>query len=77
MNDFEKFPDDELCILRSELLHSGLDSFQIAELLAGFLVQRGYGVSNEGAREAAVYLEARGCALLCLQAELEKIAYFM
>jgi hypothetical protein len=77
MKDFEKFPDDELCILRSELLHAGLDSFQVAELLAGFLVQRGYGVSNEGARQAGVYLEARGCTLPCLQEELEKIAYFM
>jgi hypothetical protein len=77
MNGFEKFPDDELCLLRKELLHAGLDSFQVADLLAGFLVQRGYGVSNEQARNAAVFIEARGCTLPCLQAELEKLAFVM
>ncbi len=77
MNAFEKFPDDELCLLRNELLHAGLDSFQVADLLAGFLVQRGYGVSNEQARSAAVLIESQGCTLPCLQAELEKLAFVM
>ena len=77
MMDFEKFTDDDLCCLRNELLHSGLDSFQVADLLAGFLAQRGYGVSNEQARAAAVYLEARGCTLPYLQEQLEKLAFVM
>ena len=77
MEDFEKFPDEELCMLRTELLRSGLDSFQVAELLAGFLGQRGYGVSSEEARVAAAHIEASGCALPCLQEELEKLAFIM
>jgi hypothetical protein len=77
MTRFEKFPDDELFLLRNELLHSGLDSFQVADLLAGFLVQRGYGVSNEQARTAAVLIGSEGCTLPCLQAELEKLAFVM
>jgi hypothetical protein len=77
MKDFEKFPDEELGLLRTELLQSGFDSFQAGELLTGFLVQRGYGVSSEEARDAAAHIEAQGCALPCLQEELEKLAYFM
>ncbi len=77
MKDFEKFPDEELCILRNELKRAGLDSFQIAELLAGFLVQRGYGVSSEEVRAAAACIEASGCALPRLQEELEKLAFVM
>jgi hypothetical protein len=77
MKDFEKFPADQLCLLRTDLLIAGLDSFQIAELLSGFLIQRGYGVSSEAAREAAAHIEARRCALPCLQEELEKLALFM
>lgn len=77
MNDFEKFPDEELGILRTELKHAGLDTFQVAELLAGFLSQRGYGVSNENARAAVAHIEAGGCTLPCLQEELEKLAFVM
>ena len=77
MKDFEKFPDEELSILRNELKGAGLDSFQIADLLAGFLAQRGYGVSTDQARAAAACIEASGCALPCLQEELEKLAFVM
>ena len=77
MKDFEKFPEDQLSLLKSELQQAGLDCFQVAELLAGFLVQRGYGVSGEEARAAAAHIEASGCALPCLQEELEKLASFM
>ena len=75
--DFEKFPDEQLSALRSDLQQAGLDSFQIAELLAGFLAQRGYGVSNERARAAVAEIDAFGCTLPCLQEELEKIAFMM
>jgi hypothetical protein len=77
MKDFEKFKEDELNYLRAELLRSGLDSFQVGELLAAFLVQRGYGVSSDDARSAVAHIEASGCALPCLQEELEKLAFFM
>jgi hypothetical protein len=77
MNVFEKFPEDQLNCLRAELLHAGLDSFQVAELLAGFLTQRGYGVSSEEARSVAPHIGANGCALPSLQEHLEKLAYVM
>ena len=77
MKDFEKFPADDLSLLRTELLCAGLDSFQVAELIAGFLAQRGYGVSTDQAREAAAHISAGGCALICLQEQLEKLAYIM
>ncbi len=77
MNDFQKFPADELKTLRDELRHSGLDSFQSAELLAAFLVQHGYGVSTHDARHAAARMEQAGFALPHLQEELEKLAWVM
>jgi hypothetical protein len=77
MMDFEKFPADDLKDLRAELLAAGLDSFQVAELIAGFLNQRGYGVSTDDARAAAALLGASGCAILSLQEQLEKLAYTM
>jgi DNA repair protein RadC len=77
MNSFERFSADDLKALREELLQSGLDSFQSAELLAGFLSVRGYGVSNVEARTAAGRIEARGCSIPKLQEELEKLAFVM
>jgi len=77
MKDFEKFKADELTHLRAELQRSGLDSFQVAELLSAFLSERGYGVSSDDARSAAAHIEASGCALPCLQEELEKLAFVM
>lgn len=75
--DFQKFAAEELKTLRDELRQSGLDSFQCADLLTGFLAQHGYGVSTVDARTAALRLET-GCGTIpCLQAELEKIALFM
>lgn len=77
MSAFEKFKSEDLYTLRAELLQSGLDSFQVAELLAGFLAQHGYGVSNDEARHAAARIESVGCSLPCLQEELEKLAFVM
>ncbi len=42
----EKFSARELLNLRNELLQSGIDSWQAAEVLSGFLTGRGYGVSS-------------------------------
>jgi len=77
MSAFEKFPTNDLTLLRIELLRAGLDSFQTADLLSGFLAQRGYGVSSDEARDAGIHIEAAGCTLPCLQEQLEKLAVFM
>jgi hypothetical protein len=77
MMGFERFSADDLALLRMDLQRSGLDSFQVAELFAGFLSQRGYGVSNDAAREAVSQLGTRGCTLPCLQEDLERLAYIM
>jgi hypothetical protein len=74
MRSFEQFSQNELRNLREELRQSGLDSFQLADLLAAFLSQHGYGVSPLEARDAAGRIEQVGFALPPLQKELEKIA---
>ena len=73
----EKFNLTDLSSLREELLQSGLDSWQAAELIGAFLVGRGYGVSNHAARSAATRIESVGCSLKCMQEELEKLALVM
>lgn len=77
MNGFEKFAPHELKTLHDELRQSGLDSFQVAELLSAFLVQHGYGVSTVQARSAASSMEVVSCTLPRLQEELEKLAQVM
>jgi hypothetical protein len=73
----EKFSKDDLLGLRQELMRSGLDSWQAAELICAFLADRGYGVSTAAARKAVFRMESFGCSLACLQNELEKIAQVM
>jgi hypothetical protein len=73
----EKFSVRELLNLRNELLQSGIDSWQAAEVLSGFLTGRGYGVSAEHARNAIARLEGVGCKLDCMQQELENLAFVM
>jgi hypothetical protein len=73
----ERFADADLHGLREELLQSGLDSWQAADLISSFLASRGYGVSKQDARTAAFRMEAIACSLGCLQEELEKIAQVM
>jgi hypothetical protein len=75
--NIEKFGDADLAGLREDLLKSGLDSWQAADLISSFLVARGYGVSTQDARKAAFRMESIGCSLRCLQEELEKIAQMM
>ena len=72
----EKFTASDLTALRSDLLQSGVDSFQAAELVANFLSGRGYGVSNDEARGVASAIEGVGCTVECIQAELERVAHF-
>jgi hypothetical protein len=73
----ERFADTDLTGLREELMKSGLDSWQAAELISSFLTARGYGVSTAEARKAVFRMESIGCSLRCLQEELEKIAQMM
>jgi hypothetical protein len=73
----EQFGEADLSGLREDLMKSGLDSWQAADLISSFLSARGYGVSTQDARKAAFRMETFGCSLRCLQEELEKIAQFM
>jgi hypothetical protein len=73
----EKFTVPELTALRNELVQGGLDAMQAAELLQIFLTGRGYGVSNEAARDAVCRMEGAGCALDVMQRELEGLALVM
>ena len=78
MNDFEKFPADELKTLRDELRQSGLDSFQSAELLAAFLAPAWLWrlqLTRPATQPPAWNKPA--FALPHLQEELEKLAWVM
>lgn len=72
----EKFNATDLFALRSDLLQSGTDSFQAAELVTSFLSGRGYGISNAEARGVASNIDDVGCTVERIQAELERVAYF-
>jgi hypothetical protein len=73
----EKFTATDLSSLREELMQSGLDSWQAAELISSFLNVRGYGVSNHAARGVAWRIESLNCSLKSMQEELEKLALVM
>lgn len=73
----EKFPATELSGLREDLLQAGLDSRQVAELIRGFLTERGYGVSVDDARSAATNVEVLFGSLQRMQETLERVAVLM
>jgi len=73
----EKFPAMELSGLREDLLQGGLDSRQVAELIRGFLTERGYGVSFDDARSVATAIAVRSGSLQGMQETLEKVAVLM
>lgn len=73
----ERFAANELTNLRDELMRSGIDVWQAAEVLSAFLAGRGYGVTPEQARDAVVRLEGAGCSHECMQSELERVALVM
>lgn len=75
-NRIEKFPVTELAGLRTELLQSGMDSWQAAELVTTFLSGRGYGADPEMVRGLVQRLEG-GCSLEIMQQELERAAFVM
>jgi hypothetical protein len=71
----EKFTATDLSSLREELMQSGLDSWQAAELISSFLNVRGYGVSHHAARGAVAAIESG--SITAMREELEKLAYVM
>jgi hypothetical protein len=73
----EQFSPSDLLTLRNDLLQSGVDSFQAAEIVANFLSGRGYGISSQEARLAASQIEVRGSSPELIQAELERVARVM
>jgi hypothetical protein len=73
----EQFTPTDLLMLRSELLQSGVDSFQAAEIVTNFLSGRGYGVDSHEARAAASRIEGPGCTAEHIQKELERVALAM
>lgn len=73
----EKFSANDLTMLRNELLRSGVDSFQSAQIVANFLTGRGYGCSTHEARNAASKIEIYGCTAERIQAALELVARVM
>jgi hypothetical protein len=73
----EKFGVTELAGLRTELMQSGIDFWQAAEVLAVFLTGRGYGVNADQARAAVMRLEGARCSYECMQMELERVALVM
>ncbi len=72
-----KFPEEELESLRNDLLQSGLDSWQAAELISSYLAARGFGVSAPDLRDAVMRMESTKCSIECLQVELQQLALVM
>lgn len=73
----EKFSTEDLSHLRSNLLRSGIDSWQAAEVVSDFLVGRGYGVSAQRARDSVTRLKNPNRDFQCMQEELENLACVM
>ena len=73
----EKFTPSDLVALRTELLRSGVDSFQAAEIVTSFLSGRGYGISSHEARGVASRIEVPGVTAEGIQLELERVALAM
>jgi hypothetical protein len=73
----EKFSMAELSRLRQELMQSGIDSRQAAELVTAFLSAHGYGVNSALVPDVLPRLEGSSCSVDCVQAELERVALVM
>lgn len=73
----EQFTPTDLLALRGELLRSGVDSFQAADIVCSFLSGRGYGISPREARRVASRIEVPGTTAEHIQAELERAAQVM
>jgi hypothetical protein len=72
-----KFSGEDVADLRAELVQSGLDSWQAAELISSFLGARGYGISATDARDALIRIDASHCSVENMHLELEQLALVM
>lgn len=72
-----KFNAEDIADLRAELMQSGLDNWQAAELVSSFLAARGYGISSGSARDVVTRIDASHCSLECMHQELERLALAM
>ncbi|MGH9542007.1 MAG: hypothetical protein ACRD2H_09010 [Terriglobales bacterium] len=72
--DEDKFPASDLQNLRSQLLSMGADYDGAAEVIQAFLSGRGYGISPESARHAAVAFGTQGCSLDSIRQALNAAA---
>ncbi|HTC94201.1 MAG TPA: hypothetical protein VK699_12245 [Terriglobales bacterium] len=72
-----KFTAAEVATFRRDLLDSGLDWCQTAEVIRAFIINHGYGVSTETAMEAARRIDGAGCNLDFVHKELETLALVM
>jgi len=70
----EKFTPSDLLQLRTDLLQTGLDSFEAASIVSNFLSGRGYGIAPEEARSVVTRMEGHDCTPALMQAELERVA---
>ena len=70
----ERFSATDLANLRTDLLQSGVDSFEAAQIVASFLSGRGYGISTDEARSVASTVDGASSTVERLQAELERVA---
>jgi hypothetical protein len=73
MASMDQFAPTDLVSLRDELFQSGLDSWQVAELIGSFLAAHGFGVSHAEVRGAALSQFLHG-SIQEMQAELERLA---
>ena len=69
-----KFSSIEVEILRSDLLHAELDSFQAAQVIKIFFTEHGYGISPVRALDAAMNFDAMGRNMASFHRELEASA---
>jgi hypothetical protein len=77
VNYIEQFTPADLTMLHTQLTGTQVDSFQAAEIVANFLNGRGYGVSQQEARQAVSRIDNARCKVECIQAELERVARVM
>lgn len=76
MSQLTNFDVAELARLRSQLLQLGPDYNGAGEVIQAFLTGRGYGISPELARNAAVEFGASRCSMESIGRVLEHAARF-
>ena len=70
----EKFDGLDIEALRSDMLQSGADFRDTAEMLQAFLWGHGYGVSRQAAIDSACKVAGAGCAIHVIEDELDRLS---